>query len=165
MTVQFRVSFSVSPRQPRSTSPSYRGRRQSFLAAPSSFLRSRKLRKFRRLTASLTYTETGSNGLRAWHAVRVLSAPPRSRRLSMPKHEDGGQSVSPDLAVGSMIGGARRSDNSSSTRAASIGLVVFMRRLHRSRDRRSAHEQRPARRRRRAAQARPQRVGSRPDRA
>jgi len=64
----------VSPRQPRSTSPSYRGRRQSFLAAPSSFLRSRKLRKFRRLTASLTYTETGSNGLRAWHAVRVLSA-------------------------------------------------------------------------------------------
>jgi hypothetical protein len=26
MTVQFRVSFSVSPQQPRSTSPSYRGR-------------------------------------------------------------------------------------------------------------------------------------------
>jgi len=26
MTVQFRVSFSVSPRQPRPTSPSYRGR-------------------------------------------------------------------------------------------------------------------------------------------
>ena len=42
---------------------------------------SRKLRKFRGLTASLTYTETGSNGLRAWHAVRVLPSPPRSRAL------------------------------------------------------------------------------------
>src|SRR5258708_39962737 len=73
----FQVSFSVSPRPPRSTSPSYRG----LFAAPSSFLRSRKLRKFRGLTASLTYTETGSNGLRAWHAVRVLPAPPRSRTL------------------------------------------------------------------------------------
>src|SRR6266436_1041762 len=70
----FQVSFSVSPRPPRSTSPSYRG----LFAAPSSFLRSRKLRKFRGLTASLTYTETGSNGLRAWHAVRVLPGPPRS---------------------------------------------------------------------------------------
>src|SRR6266446_6861231 len=68
------VSFSVSPRPPRSTSPSYRG----LFAAPSSFRRSRKLRKFRGLTASLTYTETGSNGLRAWHAVRVLPSPPRS---------------------------------------------------------------------------------------
>src|SRR5262249_9074719 len=47
--------------------------RQSFLAVPSSFLRSWKLRKFGRLTASLTHTETGSNGLHAWHAVRVRS--------------------------------------------------------------------------------------------
>src|SRR5438067_13255738 len=69
----FQVLFSVSPRPPRSTSPSYRG----LFEAPSSFLRSRKIRRFRGLTASLTYTETGSNGLRAWHAVRVLSAPPR----------------------------------------------------------------------------------------
>src|SRR5258706_15099203 len=38
----FQVSFSVSPRPPRSTSPSYRG----LFAAPSSFLRSWKLRKF-----------------------------------------------------------------------------------------------------------------------
>src|SRR5262249_6578424 len=30
-------------------------------------------------TPSLTYTETGSNGLHAWHSVRVLPAPPRSR--------------------------------------------------------------------------------------
>ena len=42
-----------------------------FFPAPPPFLRSGKLRKFRRLTASLTYTETGSNGLHAWHAVRV----------------------------------------------------------------------------------------------
>ncbi|HMF24071.1 MAG TPA: hypothetical protein VKG24_18390, partial [Pseudolabrys sp.] len=35
-------------------------------AAPSPFLRSRKqLRKFRRPTSGLTYTETSSNGLRA----------------------------------------------------------------------------------------------------
>ena len=42
----FRFSFSVSPRPPRSTSPSYRG----LFAAPSSFLPSQKLRKFRGLT-------------------------------------------------------------------------------------------------------------------
>src|SRR5438309_10405877 len=36
------------------------------------------MRRFRGLTASLTYTETGSNRLRAWHAVRVLPGPPRT---------------------------------------------------------------------------------------
>jgi hypothetical protein len=38
-----RLSLSVSPRQPRSTSPSTAVGRQSFFAAPSSFLRSRKV--------------------------------------------------------------------------------------------------------------------------
>ena len=94
-------------------------------------------------------------------AISCSASAARKRAAGQPSLSD----CPASLAHISLMAGRRRSTSRSSIRAASTGLIVFMPRLPRAQDRSSVHEQRPARRRRKAAQARRQRSESRPHRA